>query len=151
VGLNRRSGGGARRLWPSLPSAGPFRAMRRRLACSGLLEGPRANGSATLDRVAEVIRRVTGVAYHPGHVWRIPRQLGWSRQKPSRWAAERDPEKVEAWIEQRWPELKRGPSRSALGSSSKTRPQRRSADLYERSASAQEGSCLRQRAAASIS
>jgi len=91
-----------------------------------LLEGPRAHGFGnelwTLERVAEVIKRVTGIAYHPGHVWRILRQLGWSRQKPSRWAAERDPEKVEAWINERWPELKRGPSRSAPGSSSKTRP-----------------------------
>jgi transposase len=91
-----------------------------------LLEGPRAHGFRnelwTLDRVTEVITRVTGITYHPGHVWRILRQLGWSRQKPSRWAAERDPEKVEAWIKERWPELKRGPSRSAPGSSSKTRP-----------------------------
>ena len=90
-----------------------------------LLAGPSANGFRnelwTLDRVAEVITRVTGVAYHPGHVWRILRQLGWSRQKPSRWAAERDPDKVQAWINERWPELKRGPSRSAPGSSSKTR------------------------------
>lgn len=91
-----------------------------------LLEGPRAHGFRnelwTLDRVAEVIKSVTGIAYHPGHVWRILRQLGWSRQKPSRWAAERDPEKVETWIKERWPELKRGPSKSAPGSSSKTRP-----------------------------
>jgi transposase len=114
--------------------AGAGRAGRRprlsaeqiRAVEAALLEGPPAHGFRnelwTLDRVAEVIRRVTGVTYHPGHVWRLLRQLGWSRQKPSRWAAERDPEKVEAWIKERWPELKRGPSRSAPGSSSKTRP-----------------------------
>jgi transposase len=43
-----------------------------------LLKGPAANGFATelwtLPRVAEVIERVTGVRYHPGHVWRILRQ-----------------------------------------------------------------------------
>jgi transposase len=93
---------------------------------AALLEGPRAHGFRnelwTLERVAAVIKRVTGVGYHPGHVWRILRQLGWSRQKPSRWAAERDPEKVEAWVKERWPELKRGPSRQAPGLSSKTRP-----------------------------
>ncbi len=93
---------------------------------AALLEGPLAHGFRnelwTLERVAQVIKRVTGVSYHPGHVWRILRQLGWSRQKPSRWAAERDPEKVEAWVTERWPELKRGPSKRAPGSSSRTRP-----------------------------
>jgi transposase len=96
--------------------AGAGRAGRRprlsaeqiRAVEEALLKGPRAHGFRnelwTLDRVADVFRRVTGVAYHPGHVWRILRQLGWSRQKASRWAAERDPEKVEAWIKQRWPE-----------------------------------------------
>ena len=38
-----------------------------------LIRGAEANGYAnalwTLPRVAEVIARVTGVAYHPGHVW----------------------------------------------------------------------------------
>lgn len=53
-----------------------------------LEQGPEANGYAsdvwTLVRVAQVIERVAGVAYHPGHVWRILReQLGWSRQRPA--------------------------------------------------------------------
>lgn len=78
-----------------------------------LLEGPQAHGYEnqlwTLSRVAEVIRRTTGESYHPGHVWRILRQLGWSRQKPSRQAVERDPDKVEAWVKEQWPALKRGP------------------------------------------
>ena len=38
-----------------------------------LANGAEANGYTTdlwtLPRVAEVIERVTGVAYHPGHVW----------------------------------------------------------------------------------
>ncbi len=36
----------------------------------------------TLARVAQVIERSFGVAYHPGHVWRILREMGWSPQKP---------------------------------------------------------------------
>lgn len=90
-----------------------------------LLEGAEAHGYRnqlwTLSRVAEVIRQTTGVSYHPGHVWRILQQLGWSRQKPSRWAMERDPEKVEAWVKNDWPEIKRGPSKQVRGSSSRTR------------------------------
>ncbi|MDQ6900530.1 MAG: winged helix-turn-helix domain-containing protein [Candidatus Dormibacteraeota bacterium] len=90
-----------------------------------LLKGARENGYPselwTLRRVAEVIERRTGVSYHPGHVWRILRGLGWSRQKPARKAAERDQEKIEAWVKERWPELKRGPSSGAPGSFSRTR------------------------------
>jgi transposase len=52
-----------------------------------LLEGAQAQGYRTdlwtLKRVAEVIARVTGVTYHPGHVWRLLRHMGWSRQKPT--------------------------------------------------------------------
>lgn len=90
-----------------------------------LLEGPLANGYRnelwTLSRVAEVIARVTGVRYHPGHVWRLLQQLGWSRQKPRRWAMERDPDKVQAWLEETWPAVKKGPSKMAPGSSSRTK------------------------------
>lgn len=76
----------------------------------------------TLARVAEVIARLTGVEYHPGHVWRVLRSLGWSLQKPARRALERDPEAIEGWLKTTWPEVKRGPSRRAPGSFSRTRP-----------------------------
>jgi transposase len=75
----------------------------------------------TLRRVAEVIERTTGVAYHQGHVWRLLRGLGWSRQKPARQAAERNRDAIEAWVKERWPDLKRGPSESEPGSSSRTK------------------------------
>jgi transposase len=76
-----------------------------------LVKGPTANGFATelwtLPRVAEVIERVSGVRYHPGHVWRILRQqLGWTRQRPARRAVERDDAVIERWVKQRWPNLK---------------------------------------------
>ncbi len=73
----------------------------------GLLKGARANGYGTelwtLQRVAEVIAKVTSVHYHPGHVWKILRGLGWTRQKPARRAAERDQEAIETWVRERWP------------------------------------------------
>ena len=59
-----------------------------------LLGGPRGSGYPseywTLSRVAEVIEQLAGVRYHPGHVWRVLRKLGWSRQKPTTRARERD-------------------------------------------------------------
>jgi transposase len=81
---------------------------------AALAKGPRANGFATelwtLARVAEVIEAVTGVRYHPGHVWRILRdQLGWTRQRPARRAVERDDEAIDRWVKQRWPQVKKVP------------------------------------------
>jgi transposase len=43
-------------------------------------EGARANGFSTdlwtVDRVTEVIAKVTGVEYHPGQVWKLLGRLG---------------------------------------------------------------------------
>ena len=77
-----------------------------------LTKGVEANGFTTdlwtLPRAAEVIKRVTGVSYHPGYVWYILRkQLGWTWQRPSRRAVERDEDAIEQWVKQRWPKLKK--------------------------------------------
>jgi transposase len=79
-----------------------------------LTSGAEANGYAnalwTLPRVAEVIARVTGVVYHPGHVWYVLRdQLDWSWQRPARRAVERDDEAIRQWVRKRWPQLKKAP------------------------------------------
>ncbi|MGH9136064.1 MAG: winged helix-turn-helix domain-containing protein, partial [Acidimicrobiales bacterium] len=68
-----------------------------------LRKGPGAHGFATelwtLARVAQVIEAETGVAYHPGHVWKILRdQLGWSRQRPAKRAVERNEEAIASWV-----------------------------------------------------
>ena len=78
---------------------------------SVLLKGPLAAGFATdlwtLARVAEVIDREFGVRYHPGHVWYILRDMGWSCQKPERRARERDEAAIEQWHAEEWPEAKK--------------------------------------------
>lgn len=61
----------------------------------------------TLGRVAEVIEREFGVRYHPGHVWRILRKLGWSCQKPERRARERDEAAIAQWRQAEWPRIKK--------------------------------------------
>lgn len=79
-----------------------------------LRQGPAAHGYATelwtLARVAEVIEKLTGVCYHPGHVWRVLGDLGWSRQRPARKAVERDEELVAQWVAQDWPRVKKRPA-----------------------------------------
>jgi transposase len=90
-----------------------------------LLEGPTALGYETelwtLPRIAEVIERITGVHYHPGHVWRLMGQLGWSIQKPTTRARERDEAAIARWKKARWPALKKTPDAGAPRSSSSTR------------------------------
>jgi transposase len=61
----------------------------------------------TLERIAQVITKVSGVRYHPGHVWRIVRRLGWSLQKPTTRARERDEVEIARWKRRTWARLKK--------------------------------------------
>jgi transposase len=68
-----------------------------------LLKGATANGFTgelwTLERVAMVIERLTGVRHHPAHVWALLHyRLGWSVQRPKRRAAERDQDAIDRWV-----------------------------------------------------
>ncbi len=85
-----------------------------------LLQGASAHGFAgnlwTLDRVTEVIWRLTCVRHHPVQVWRILTQrLGWSLQRPRRTAAERDQAAIDHWLAVQWPRIKRGHAAAARG------------------------------------
>lgn len=90
-----------------------------------LLLGPIANGFSTelwtMARVAEVIERLTGVSYHPHHIWWLLRRMGWTRQKPARQAVERNEEAISNWVKEEWPRIKKAPAGSGHGSSSRTR------------------------------
>ena len=91
----------------------------------GLVRGPEALGYETslwtASRVAELIEHACGVRYHPGHVWRILRQLNWSVQRPTGRARGRDEAAIRRWKRQRWPHLKKAPTSKAGRSSSSTR------------------------------
>ncbi len=68
----------------------------------------------TCERVVEVIRWHYGVSYHPAHVSRILRSLGWSLQKPKRRAKQRNEDEIREWLEEKWPEIrKKGKQRIA--------------------------------------
>jgi transposase len=71
----------------------------------------------TAKRVATVIRREFGVRYHPNHVGKLLRALGWSVQKPIERASQRNEAAIEAWRTERWPALKKGLTRRAGPSS----------------------------------
>jgi transposase len=61
----------------------------------------------TCPRVAKVIERELGVKYHPAHVSRILKELGWTPQKPIRRAKQRKEAEIQSWKTERWPELKK--------------------------------------------
>lgn len=79
-----------------------------------LIAGPRAAGYKTeiwtLPRIAKLILATTGTKFHPGHVWRLMRNLGWSLQKPARRASERNEAAVQRWVRSDWPRLKKTPA-----------------------------------------
>jgi transposase len=58
-------------------------------------------------RVGQVLQEEFGVRYHPGHVSRILKDLGWSPQVPITRAIQRDEEQIRRWREQDWPALRR--------------------------------------------
>lgn len=90
-----------------------------------LLQGAPAHGFATdlwtLPRIATVIKRLTGVQFHPGHVWYLLRALQWSVQRPVRQARERNEAAIAQWTRTRWPRVKKTPAAGARGSSSRTK------------------------------
>lgn len=92
---------------------------------AALLRGPIAQGYKTqlwtLPRVACLIKDLSGVEYHPGHVWRILGSLGFSCQRPERRAIERDEQAIGQWKRVHWPAIKKKRPRKAAKLSSSTK------------------------------
>lgn len=126
VGVSRESV----RRWQQRLAQGGVAALRRRPATGrppklsdtqaaqieqALLAGAQANGFATdlwtVDRVAQIVQRVTGVRLSRASTWRLlVGRLGWSLQRPERKARERDEEAIARWVAYEWPRIKKGPS-----------------------------------------
>lgn len=86
-----------------------------------LAPGPEAYGFRgqvwTCRRVAEVIRRTFGVAYHPAHVRRLLHAVRHSVQRPVQRATQRDGAAIRAWWQERWPALEKKRPRKGAPSS----------------------------------
>jgi transposase len=78
-----------------------------------LLEGALAYGFPndlwTLKRMTSVVRREFRVRIHPGHLWKVLHQEGWSCQVPERRAIQRDDAAIERWKRYKWPGIKKTP------------------------------------------
>jgi len=87
-------------------SPADLRRIERKLKRGAEAQGY-VTGLWTAQRVGKLIEQECGVHYHPSHVWRILRQLGWTAQRPSGRALERDEEAIQRWKDERWPVLKK--------------------------------------------
>lgn len=89
-----------------------------------LTAGPEAHGYAmglwTLKRVAQLIATQFGVRYSQPRVWQLLRALGWSCQRPTGQARQRDEAAIRQWKRIEWPTLKKTPRQKAAPSSSST-------------------------------
>lgn len=103
--------------------AGLQEAQRRELM-RALKSGALAEGFATdlwtLPRVGELIKRRFARSYSESQVWRILVGLGFSCQRPSGRALERNESAIQRWKQTRWPVLKKTLRNKAESSSSST-------------------------------
>ena len=90
-----------------------------------LQKGPEALGYETplwtCWRVGHLIENAFDVKYHRGHVWKVLDGLGWSCQRPTGRARERNEEAIRQWKRVRWPAIKKKPKQKAGRSSSSTK------------------------------
>jgi transposase len=110
-----RRGGDAALGAKPVPGAPPqLTAEQHQQLLSLLLQGAKANGFPnelwTLKRIAAVIQVHYGVRYHPAHVWKLLRRLGWSCQVPEGRAIQRDEAAIARWRRYQWPALKKSPT-----------------------------------------
>jgi transposase len=90
-----------------------------------LVRGPEALGYETplwtCPRVAHLIEQEFDIRYHEGHVWKILVSLGWSPQRPTGRARERNEEQIRIWKKKTWPAIKKKPASKGAPSSSLTK------------------------------
>ena len=121
--------GGSEALRSKGPSGPAPRLSDAQLATveQALLAGATAHGFVgelwTLERIALVIERLTGVCHHPAHVWALLRhRLGWTVQRPTRRAVERDQAAIDRWVKEDWPRILQTPNGAEPAWSSSTSP-----------------------------
>jgi transposase len=118
--LKRAREGGAQALAHRMPPGRMSRLSAEQKAelVRRLEQGAEAQGFLgdvwTTKRVASLIQQAFGVQYHPAHMSRLLRELGWSVQKPIRRATQRNDAAIRAWWSERWPALFAKPKASSV-------------------------------------
>jgi len=107
----RRKGKEALRAQPAAGRPPRLSPAQRRTLARTLLRGAEPAGFPTplwtCPRVADWMARRFGIHYHVDHVCRLLHALGFTPQKPTRRAVERDEDAIGQWIRRQWPALKK--------------------------------------------
>lgn len=79
-----------------------------------LLKGAKTNGFAndlwTCPRIKELIKDRFKVDYHVDHIVRLLGRMGWSAQRPTKQALERDDKRIREWVKKEFPRIKKKPA-----------------------------------------
>jgi transposase len=121
-----RAATGDAQAWRRKPLGRPagFSATEKSRLSKQLVAGAVACGFPTelwtLARVGALLQVEFGRVYSTTQVWRLLRSLGFSSQRPTGRAIQRDEPAILAWKKQRWPALKKSAAPKAAPSSSST-------------------------------
>lgn len=83
---------------------GEMRALGEWLAQGAMRHGY-PNELWTIPRIARLIGERLGIRASGSEVWRLLRRMGWSPQKPSKRARERNPAAIAQWKREQWPQI----------------------------------------------
>lgn len=79
-----------------------------------LLNGAKAHGFAndlwTCPRIKDLIKKRFKVDYHVDHIVRLLGRMGWSAQRPTTQALERDDKRIRRWAKNDFPDIKKKPN-----------------------------------------
>ncbi len=96
---------------------GQFGKAERRELARILKQGAVAAGFPTelwtLPRIQTLIAEQFGIRYSEVHVWRLLRAMGFSCQRPTGRATQRDEQAIRRWKRKQWPALKKTPKNGA--------------------------------------
>lgn len=96
-------------------------ARQERQVLGWLADKPTAHGFRTdlwtARRVADLIRRRFGIAFHPDYLRAWLRQRGYSPQKPRRRAKQRNQPAIDRWLAEDWPRIQKKRPRTTPTSS----------------------------------
>ena len=110
----RKKGHAALRRKPRPGRPPKLTASQRRSLLKLLASGAEHAGYTTQLWTAERIRRLVlerfGARYHVNHVPKLLRACGWSYQRPTGRAIERDEAEVRRWVREDWPRIKKKPA-----------------------------------------
>ncbi len=110
---HRKGGLQSLRAKPATCRPAKLSTMQKRQLEKALLQGAQAAGFPsnlwTCRRVGEFIARRFGIRYHVNHLGRLLHSLGWSPQKPTRRAIERNEAALHNWLKHDWPRIKKMP------------------------------------------